>query len=338
MFNIKKLLKEGIKNPKKIINLIGLRVSEKFKPQHMFFYPSFIAIEPTISCNLRCIMCQIDSLKRDKRELNFNDFKRIIDQIPSLRVIDLQGIGEPFLNKDFFKMAEYADLKNIKIYTFSNGNLIDKKLAQKIADSNLKELIISIDGAKKETYEKIRRNANFEKLISNLKYLFSIRDHKNLKITAWIVPNKYNFDELEDIVKLCNDLGFDKIVLQSKLTLFSYKSEVYDKNKKLSINNIERFKIILNKLQKNYKNLEICTGKNLSANNQCKWPWSSVFISSDGNVVPCCVVSDPKIVSFGNILKEDFKRIWNCSSYKIFRKNIKSNKIPAYCTDCYNNI
>lgn len=333
--NIKRLSGEFIRHPLKIINLFGLKFMAKYMPDKMFFHPSFIAIEPTMKCNLRCVMCQIDSLKRDKRELDFEDFKKIIDKLPYTRIVDLQGIGEPFLCKDFFKMLKYANSKGVRIYTFSNANLINKETAQKIINSSLEQLIISIDGSNKKTYEKIRKGANFDVFIENIKYLMSIRNPKKLKLVAWIVPNIYNSKEIEDIVRLCNELGFDRIVIQNKLTLYSYKKELYENNKKLNISNEEEFQTRINEIAKKYNNIEICKGKNLSKDNICEWPWTSLFISSDGKIIPCCVISDPNVVNFGNIFEKNFREIWNSEGYKGLRRNIRKNIIPDYCADCY---
>ena len=338
MVNIKRFLEEVSKNPYKVFNVVGMKITSRFEPRKMYFYPSFLAIEPTINCNLDCVMCQKNTLRRQKRELKFNDFKIIIDKMPFLRVLNLQGIGEPFLNKDFFKMTEYAHSKGIRVYTFSNANLITKKMAKQIINSSLAELIISIDGANKQTYEQIRRRASFEKLLSNLKYLFSIRDPKKLKISAWVVPNIYNSGEIEEIVKLCNRIGFEEIVIQSKLSVYSYKKEVYLTNKRINVNNNLLFKSRLLEIKNKHPNVKICDDVELSKNNKCKWPWISMFISSDGCVIPCCVISDPNVANFGNILEKDFKEIWNNKEYQRFREDIKNNRIPFYCLDCYSKI
>jgi radical SAM protein with 4Fe4S-binding SPASM domain len=338
MVNITRFLKEVSKNPRKVFNVVGMKIMSRFEPRKMYFYPSFLAIEPTINCNLDCVMCQKNTLRRTKRELEFDDFKRIIDKMPFLRVLNLQGIGEPFLNKDFFKMIEYAHSKGIRVYTFSNANLITKKIAKQIIHSSLMELIVSIDGANKQTYEKIRRQASFDKLLNNLKYLFSIRESKKLKISAWVVPNIYNMEEIEEIVKLCNKIGFDEIVIQSKLSVYSYKKEVYSTNKRINVNNNPLFKSRLLKIKNSHPNVRICDDVELSTHNKCRWPWTSMFISSDGYIIPCCVISDPNVANFGNILEKGFREIWNSKEYQQFRKDIRDNKVPFYCLDCYSKI
>jgi len=332
---IKKILVESINHPRKILNALGLKAVEKLKPIKTSFYPSFIVVEPTINCNLNCVTCQKNTLSRKNSSMNFENFKKLIDKMPSIRVINLQGFGEPFMCKDFFKMVDYATRKGIRVYTFSNANLITPEIAKKIVNSNLSELIISIDGATKKTYELIRRGANWEIFIRNIKYLMSLRNPKKIKINAWIVPSTLNFNELEDIVKLAKELGFDKTNIQSKLSVYSFKKDFYKKIKKISLNNDNNLKRKITEIKNKYSNVEVCEEKEMSPKRQCKWPWTSFFVSSDGDIVPCCVLSDPKIANFGNIFNSDIKEIWNGQKYQELRKRIKTNNLPYYCKDCY---
>ena len=73
----------------------------------------------------------------------------------------------------------------------------------------------------------------------------------------------------------------------------------------------------------------------LTFSKQCVWPWESSYISKSGDVVPCCIIGDEKVVSFGNIKENSFKEIWNSKNYKTFRDNIRKNEIPDYCKNCY---
>lgn len=331
-----KLIKHSLKHPHKLINLIGMKISEKTLPLKTPFHPSFIVIEPSFLCNLDCIMCQRKSMKRNSPNLTFGKFKEILNKIPSLRIINLQGFGEPFLCKDFFKMVEYAHSRGVRVYTFSNATLIDKEMSQKIAKSNLEKLIISFDGANKETYEKIRKGANFEKILENLRYMFSILDQTKTPVFAWVTPNSLNIGELESIIETCMDLGFSKIVLQSKLSIYSYKKDISKRNAEIQVADHNAFLSKIYSLRKKYPKVEICDAKELSFSNPCKWPWTSLFISSDGNVVPCCVLSDPSVANMGNIFKvKSFNQIWNGQKFIELRRKIRENNLPFYCKDCY---
>ena len=75
--------------------------------------PKEIQIEPTINCNLDCIMCNKKARERGSKNMTLNEFKIILSQFPDLKKIHLHGIGEPFMNKDFLNMIKFAKQKKI---------------------------------------------------------------------------------------------------------------------------------------------------------------------------------------------------------------------------------
>ena len=65
----------------------------------------------------------------------------------------------------------------------------------------------------------------------------------------------------------------------------------------------------------------------MSYKKQCSWPWTSTYLSKTGDIVPCCIIGDEKVESFGNINSDNFSNIWNSSKYIKFRNEIKNNQI-----------
>ena len=96
-----------------------------------------------------------------------------------------------------------------------------------------------------------------------------------------------------------------------------------------------RFSDIIKKYSsKNFK-ISIFEENILSFNKKCSWPWNSSYISADGNVVPCCIVADPKVSTMGNVKSKSFKEIWRSNSYEKIRGNIKTNNLNEFCKNCY---
>ena len=71
-------------------------------------------------------MCQVSQWPGQKRaeDMEFSDFKLIIDSCPSVFEVKIQGFGEPLLGADFFEMADYADSLGIWTRTTINGTLL----------------------------------------------------------------------------------------------------------------------------------------------------------------------------------------------------------------------
>lgn len=135
---------------KGIINLLWAMLGIAKAPQ-----PVYMQIEPTSRCNLNCKMCFRDECPYPEGDMALEKFKQIIGGYPKLRHVHLTGFGEPFLCPDIFQMIDYAKKCNIEVEITTNGTLLTPKLCEKITNSGLDQLNISIDGI--ETYEKIRK-------------------------------------------------------------------------------------------------------------------------------------------------------------------------------------
>ncbi|MBU4501895.1 MAG: radical SAM protein [Nanoarchaeota archaeon] len=344
--NISFMRREAIKSclsksPKTSLNLLGIKYFTKYKSK-ISFHPFSLDIEPTVRCNLNCKYCQVPGWERGKkvRDLSLIDFKRIVDQFPNLLIIKLQGMGEPLLNKDLWGMIDYASSKKIIVRTNSNGTLIDESMARRIINSKLTAISISLDGATKETYDKIRRGAKFEKVIGNIKTLIKLRGTSRLpRINVWMVATTENYSEIPEMIELCADLGVDKLTVQTKLGFWGkedMKEKLEDFLLDINSDELKRIKEESTELAKKLNfNLNFYYSNWYGTDSKCPWPWESCYITTDGYVVPCCIIANPEVINFGNILDKPFKEIWNSKKYVEFRDKIKDNEIPSYCGGCY---
>ena len=323
----------------KLFNLIKFFLSKNSKIKNLNYLPITMDIEPTTGCNFRCTMCQVSSPNFISKNMDYEMFKKTIDDNKQLLKIKLQGMGEPLVNNNFYNMVEYASKYSIVSEITTNGSLLNDKNIKKLENSNLSRITVSIDGATTEIFEKIRIKSDFKTVISNCKNLINAYKKKIIRpeISAWCVVQKDNVSEFKDIYNLCKEIGFDKLTYQFHLSGWG-KSEWdnINKDKKIEIDSLKK-QIEEVKIKGASEGLEINIFEEnlLSFTKQCVWPWESSYISKTGDVVPCCIIGDEKVVSFGNINKSSFKEIWNSDNYKNFRSDIKNNKIPSYCQNCY---
>jgi pyrroloquinoline quinone biosynthesis protein E len=336
------VISNNIKHPQRLANLSGVYYATFKKPITNPFLPFSIDIEPTIRCNLKCPSCQSPMIKREKMDLSFSLFKEILDQIPTLLEIKITGMGEPLLNNDFFKMVDYAQRKNISVFSFSNGKIIDKEVATQIIESGLREITISIDGATPKTHNRIRVGSNLEQVLEAVKLLVFSRGRSRYPIISiWFVGRKSNIHELPDLLDICKKLKVDYLTFQHDLTFWGkekwrrlMKEDALDRNIKFGE------QIIKEAIKKaHYLGLKfIHFQKNKfhpKPGKQCYWPWQSCFVATNGEVVPCCLIADPQVKSLGDLSKERFRDVWNCKDYQEFRKMIRECRIPDFCKDCY---
>ena len=326
---------------KKLFNLIKYLIFKDSKKTKLSYKPITMDIEPTTGCNFRCTMCQVSDENFISKNLNFEVFKKFIDQNKQLLKIKLQGMGEPLVNNNFYKMVDYASQSGICSEITTNGSLLNEKNINFLKKSQLSRITISMDGATKETFENIRVKSNFDTVVDNSINLVKQFKRKIIRpeISAWCTLQKKNIFAAEKIFDLCSDIGFDKLTYQIHLTDWG-KLEWREKNNKQQINNddtkiLEVLNMIKNKSKKSNIKVEIFEENLLSFEKQCSWPWTSTYLSKTGDIVPCCIIGDEKVESFGNINDQNFSKIWNSTKYMKFRDEIKNNQIPEYCKNCY---
>lgn len=337
------MLRRGFNFPLKVLDthLLPLRV---------FSTPGFLQLEPTNKCNLKCKMCHRNFMSLPNiGELNFDNFKKIVDPLlPYLHHVWLQGLGEPFLCKDIFKMIKYLKRRNLYVNTVTNATLLNKDVCEKIISSGLDEISISIDGATAETFERIRVGANFEEITRNVQNLTSlIKGSRNLKVVAFSVAMKDNIHELPDLVDLIHKLGIKNLWVQD-VQFQQLNSGLAKKDQSLRAlaeqNNKEKTEIkgylseALRLVNKYNIQMETFGEKSVfdrlsitRLRQKCMWPWAYVYVTWDGFVSPCCI---PSTYFCGNLLEEPFHKIWNNRKYRDFRRQLKSGKLPIQCVNC----
>lgn len=172
------------------------------------------------SCNLSCPSC------RNKKIFykSGNEFKRrllIIDKIIEYLnkntapvTIHIGSDGDPFASliyRYFIKKTVHLEHCN---FTLQTNGLLVKKMFQKHKDlfKKIKVLGVSIDGATKPTYEKLRQGGNFDIILENLKFIKSV---KTFQFNLHMVVQNDNWNEMPLMLKLAEDINADKVFFNS---------------------------------------------------------------------------------------------------------------------------
>jgi len=301
--------------------------------------PLWIYLEPTTKCNLNCITCSRTSLAPSSlnKSLSFNDFKYIIHEIPRLKRIQLQGLGEPLLTKDIWKMAKYAKAKGIILTITINGSLINSKNVDKLL-TYFRSIAISLDSIKEENYDKIRKGGNFRKLMKNIRLLLERNKQLNTKtiISSNWVATHLNFSELEEYLKFCLKYRLNSTVIDMENWYIPYQKQYREESEFIKESRTIRKKIvaIVSKYKKVFEENNIYLSYESKGKKDCFFPFITCFISFDGYVTPCCIRQDPAVINFGNIFKMPFTKIWNSRKYKIFRNTMIRNLPNIVCDNC----
>jgi len=318
------LKKLGKITPERMLNLIFSAISQKFGLFLSELYPFELYLEVVRGCNFKCIMC--DGWKFPKYFLSYEDVKKILPHFRKSTYLESYGVGEPFLNKDIYKIVKYAseELKFVASVT-SNFSVIDPK---KALEMGANQISASIDSINKEKFFMLR-HGNIDIVKKNLITLVKLKGNRKYPIVAIrTVVSKLNFHELEDIFQFGISIGIRKFHIQ---TLFD--GNLISKPNDLTTEEILK----INELTKRYKKqarfiLSSYRGdiKGFKPAGYCFMTFYSAIIDFRGDVYPCCKVMEDKSASFGNIFYEPQKVLKNRN---LFLKKFRSSP-PEFCKKC----
>ena len=165
--------------------------------------------ELTSRCNLFCNMCYIRHSSNDcniqKKELSASQWLSLAHQaVDNGMVFLLLTGGEVFLRPDFFQIYEPLTRMGLIITLFSNGTLITKAHAARLADSPPNRMEITIYGASANTYEKVTGvQGSYARCCAGIEELIKYHIPLGLKTTL----TKANVGELRAMQQMANNWG-----------------------------------------------------------------------------------------------------------------------------------
>jgi len=333
----KPLLHAPLKQKLKIIiNILKFFNTNSKKPLIIRNKPVTAQIEPTSQCNLKCEMCIREKVGVPIGTMSFQNFKKILDKLDGLYKLHLSGQGEPFLNSELMKMIKYANSKGILVMLNTNATILTRRIIEEICNVEIGEIAVSMDSPKKKNYEKIRRGANFEKVVENVKQLTSELKRKKKKtiVSLAAIILKDNLNELPEFVKLAKEIGAEKIVFQTIQEKEDYVKKYDSKTRTQMEIRKEEVMRHMNQIQKlgNKNGIVIVFDEGMS--HGCIWPWRGIYVTWNGNVTVCCKILDYRNPVMGNLLEQDFWEIWNNKNYQMFRRLLRERKSPPACLQC----
>ena len=134
--------------------------------------PPSLQIEPTNHCNLNCICCPTLASTREKGYMDFDLFRRIIDDASQIGVkrVHLYLHGESLLHPKIVDMIGYVKSKAIGFHLTTNGTLFNKQKIEAILRSGVNSadhIIFSILGYSKKVHEKTMKGVDHDKVLEN---------------------------------------------------------------------------------------------------------------------------------------------------------------------------
>lgn len=280
------------------------------------------------------------------QEPALDEWYRFIDLIADLTEnsieINVSG-GEPLLDERNLSLVKFSAKKGLPTSMPTNGFLIDKEMACKIADSGLSTIGISLDGITRYTHDLLRGvEGCYDKAMQAINYLDSCDSNIEIGILATI--SEKNIDEIIDLTKWVNeDNRIETIIFQAIAQPFntSFDNEWYNKSEysflwpqsTVKINTLLDELIKLKKMAYKISNatLQLETFKKYFNNpgefikkDKCNVDFY-MNINQFGDVYMC-----PRKEPIGNIKKDTPRKMWYSEKANLIRKEIRNCKINCH--------
>ena len=313
---------------------------------HIKLRPKYCVWELTLACNMRCRHCASNAGEASRgEELSLDEALALGRQLAELGCEDvtLSG-GEALLRPDWEEIAQYLTALGLKVSLITNGLLIDRSMARRIAAAGITRVALSLDGLR-ETHNYIRRHPHsFDRLRQALPAI--AEQGVPLNIVTHI--NRLNFPELPALEELIVSWPVNvwRLQLGSPMGRMAANPELVVAPEDLPA--IADF-VVGVKLR---GRVLISVGDNIGYFSHhesvlrrkavrkgwdfwcgCSAGCLNVGIESNGNVKGCLSLQSSRFVE-GNIRQEPLRAIWEKPGNFAYTRGFTPADLHGYCLNC----
>jgi radical SAM protein with 4Fe4S-binding SPASM domain len=313
--------------------------------------PSELQLEVTGSCNLSCQMCLVAYRPRLGRSasLSLATVRRLLDDLPSVRRLTLQGLGEPLMAPDLDAIIAEAVGRGISVGFNTNATLLTRERSDALVAAGVDWVHVSIDGAQPATFATIRRGAHLETVVSNLRGLVAARTAAG-RAAPWIQLNvvlmRANRAELAALVRLAADVGVDRVWVQGlshdfsdvaadegflQIRRWTSRQQLTDAELAAAVREAAALAADLGVDARWPGGAE---APRRAGEPACDWPWRSAYVNHDGTVQPCCMLMGRQRGVMGNVADGPLSELWRGRAYTELREELLSDEPPQMCHGC----
>jgi len=303
--------------------------------------PHVFQIETTNACNMTCVMCPRTTLMdRDVGHMKKEDFIAIVDQVSGFSALELEkwddyverhglngslateedyfyhficaqcitlhGFGEPLMDNELVERVQYCTNKGLRTYLSANPVNARLGLMERLGKAGLGFIKFHLDGTDNasQMHYRGRVDKTYEDTLQRIIDTRALFKDKGYETTVVLTKLKFNDDSHldEKFLEFCESHNiFGYVKNQHNRWLYEEPNAVLN-----TAEYMQRF---------------------------CDYPWSSMSILKNGDVVPCPFEFNGEAV-MGNTRDQSLKGIWNGQKYQEFREMHAEGNFPKghFCT------
>lgn len=303
---------------------IGQYANKMNAPHRMDLMISSMTKDGHWNCNQKCIHCYAAGQNyAEQKELSTDDWKKIIDRCKKAYIPQLTFTGgEPTIRKDLIELIDYSRWFVTRLNT--NGVLLTEELCNKLYNASLDSVQITFYSSNEEEHNKLVGADNYKKTVQGIKN--AIKTGLSVSINTPLCTINKNYI---DTLKYLKELGVKYVTCSGLIITGNAKKE---ESQTTQLSKEELYKILKDAKEFADKNLmeisftspgwleeEKIRGLGLNVPS-CGACLSNMAIAPDGEVVPCQSWLG-KTAGLGNMLTNNWNKIWNNPKCKRIRKN-----------------
>jgi len=288
----------------------------------------FIQWHLTERCNLWCRHCYQG--ERNHEELSLPVITRTVAEASDMikEWSDSYGMvfqpsmnitgGEPFLRHDLFDILEAVKSRGFDIYILTNGTLVDRIRAERLAELGVNGVQVSIEGPE-DVHNAIRGDGSFASAAEGIERLVDC----GLEVTLNVTLSRLNAGHLKSVVAFgshigAKRIGFSRLVPSGKgramLSEMLSGDELVPLYTYLFSREITAVEIVTGdpiavQLRKCLSSPDNGADAGAVALSGCAAALSGLTIQTNGNILPCRRLP----LTLGNIRKDSLREVWAAS-------------------------
>jgi radical SAM protein with 4Fe4S-binding SPASM domain len=293
------------------ISYLDLKKIEPFSQEYSA--PLRIDMALTFRCQNSCVHCYAGG-SHENEELTTEEWKRVIDRLHRVGVFILTFTGgEPTLREDLSELLSYGQKKGLVTGLITNGrNLTDKKYVKTLEESGLDFAQVTLESHKPEIHDLMTGDkGSWKETVAGIKNLIPTQIYTTTNTTL----SKHNVGDFLDTVDFLKERGVAGFGCNSLIYSGKAKDVLED-----FVLPLEDLKVLLPKVQDKaaklglkflwYTPTQYCKFNPVQLGlgiKSCSAAMINMCVGPNGDVYPC----QSYFESLGNILKNDWKDIWN---------------------------
>ncbi|GAC1397141.1 MAG: hypothetical protein NVSMB65_16170 [Chloroflexota bacterium] len=242
--------------------------------------------------------------------------------------------------------------RDVDVTFNTNAISLTRKRGEALIRAGLRDLRVSMDGARPRTYAAIRGVDKLPLIKKNLAAFRQLKAEMGVtypRVSLWFVAMRQNLEELPELVEIAPEAGAEEVYVQ-RLVYFGVGTATA--NQAIYRRASQREQELLVQCGERCKELGLSfqaaggteplesidpaiAARPWSA---CRRPYYLTYITAQGNALSCCFVpftGRPYANAvLGNVLADGLDAVWNGPAYRAFRTRFESDHPPQWCAGC----